>query len=180
MSVKKSSFAVSLGCGCRSSKSVAVKRAQLAGKSKPPTGKTSCPDNCSHFSGDTSVSSNDFRSETTTSFSGLLKELEELERSVAAWPGSFPEEKCGSRASFRRAEAVVRVSEDPVRDFKRSMVEMMVEKGVLGIEGMKAVVDALISLNAPEQHCLILRAFMEIWESGMSEEWSCGDHNCFS
>ncbi|OEL29058.1 hypothetical protein BAE44_0009923 [Dichanthelium oligosanthes] len=134
----------------------------------------------------------------TPSFSGLLRELSELERSVAAWgerKGHRHEEKLSpplplrhehreAKGDLRAAKegrfgdvddgdggaglegsvAVVKQSDDPLGDFRRSMLQMIVENGIVAGEDLREMLRRFLTLNAPHHHDAILRAFAEIWD----------------
>jgi uncharacterized protein (TIGR01568 family) len=149
----------------------------------------------------------------TPSFSGLLRELSELERSVASWgaarKGHHPREDklssapapsllplplrqehrraakgelvrddakddrfvdadadcdAGSGAGLDGSVAVVKRSDDPLRDFRRSMLQMIVENGIVAGEDLREMLRRFLTLNAPHHHDAILRAFAEIWD----------------
>ncbi|PUZ77053.1 hypothetical protein GQ55_1G340100 [Panicum hallii var. hallii] len=141
----------------------------------------------------------------TPSFSGLLRELSELERTVASWgarKGHRREEKLSppppplpSRHEQRKAKgdgkvgdlraakegrfgdadgdggkglegsvAVVKQSDDPLADFRRSMLQMIVENGIVSGEDLREMLRRFLTLNAPHHHDAILRAFAEIWD----------------
>ncbi|KAK3153153.1 hypothetical protein QOZ80_2BG0168530 [Eleusine coracana subsp. coracana] len=60
--------------------------------------------------------------------------------------------------------AVVKESADPLGDFRRSMLQMIVEKEIMGDDELRELLLRFLSLNSPQHHHLILRAFAEIWE----------------
>ena len=141
----------------------------------------------------------------TPSFSGLLRELSELERTVASWgarKGHRREEKLsppappppprherrkatgdGKAGDLRAAKqgrfgdadgdggkglegsvAVVKQSDDPLADFRWSMLQMIVENGIVAGEDLREMLRRFLTLNAPHHHDAILRAFAEIWD----------------
>lgn len=173
----------SFGCGCRDSKSVSVSVSvsdthQNTRKPKPApltdplfsseTLSSSCEDkleNCS-ISGDSS-----------SSFSDLLRQLNDLEQSVLTWRSQNPAETPPDPRHQRiRSEggrvdesvAVVKDSDDPLTDFRRSMLQMIVEKEIVGGEELKELLRRFLLLNAPDHHDVILRAFTEIWNEVFS------------
>lgn len=176
-------------------------------------------------------------SAATQSFSGLLRELSELEQSVASWGrkshvdkklstpmqedkrlstpmqedrvekelstppprehrksggkvGDLTKNAKGYRAGERfeaaagldgRVEvgldgsvAVVKQSEDPLGDFRQSMVQMIVENGIVAGEELREMLRRFLNLNAPHHHDVILRAFAEIWDA-VFEDYSYDD-----
>ncbi|KAG2555117.1 transcription repressor OFP8-like [Panicum virgatum] len=60
--------------------------------------------------------------------------------------------------------AVVTESSDPLGDFRRSMVQMIVENGITGGAELRELLQRFLSLNAACHHHLILRAFADVWE----------------
>uniref|UniRef100_A0ACD5U4K3 Uncharacterized protein n=1 Tax=Avena sativa TaxID=4498 RepID=A0ACD5U4K3_AVESA len=124
---------------------------------------------------DTSVGS-------TPSVAALLRQLGELERTVRSLQDATAENVGGRRhrrtsseggggAGARRIEesvAVVKESADPLADFRRSMLQMIVEKEIVGGDELRELLHRFLSLNAPHHHHLILRAFAEIWEEVFS------------
>lgn len=125
---------------------------------------------------DTSVGS-------TPSVAALLRQLGELERTVRSLQSATAENGGGGGGrrhrrtasegggGARRVEesvAVVKESADPLADFRRSMLQMIVEKEIVGGEELRELLHRFLSLNAPHHHHLILRAFAEIWEEVFS------------
>ncbi|KAM0841667.1 hypothetical protein ACQ4PT_058855 [Festuca glaucescens] len=60
--------------------------------------------------------------------------------------------------------AVVKQSEDPLGDFRRSMLNMIVENGIVAGDELRELLRRFLALNAPRHHDAILRAFAEIWD----------------
>ncbi|XAR69313.1 hypothetical protein NMG60_11000853 [Bertholletia excelsa] len=61
--------------------------------------------------------------------------------------------------------AVVQTSSDPYKDFRESMVEMIVEKELHGAEELENLLQCFLSLNSPHHHRVILQVFIEICEA---------------
>ncbi|GJN19978.1 hypothetical protein PR202_gb07299 [Eleusine coracana subsp. coracana] len=78
--------------------------------------------------------------------------------------GGDGERTAAGRGAWRRAWAVVKESADPLGDFRRSMLQMIVEKEIMGDDELRELLLRFLSLNSPQHHHLILRAFAEIWE----------------
>ncbi|XP_062205497.1 transcription repressor OFP8-like [Phragmites australis] len=123
--------------------------------------------------------------ERTPSLSALLRQLGDLERSVrflqaAATDGgegggsgknggrrhrrTVSEGSGGGSGRVQESVAVVKESADPLADFRRSMLQMIVEKEIVGGAELRDLLHRFLSLNSPHHHHLILRAFAEIWE----------------
>ncbi|XP_047077126.1 transcription repressor OFP8-like [Lolium rigidum] len=226
-----------IGCGCKDAKSVSVSASPSpsgagtstttetrrgGGRSTNPSASTTtdtltsassssfvwedavaefgCIDDGGPFKMDSSAAA-------TQSFSGLLRELSELEQSVASWgrkshsgidkkPSTPPREARkvttksggdstkGAKAYHRAGDvvqvagldgrvevgldgsvAVVKQSEDPLGDFRQSMVQMIVEHGMVAGEELREMLRRFLNLNAPHHHDVILRAFAEIWDA---------------
>ncbi|OMO56865.1 hypothetical protein CCACVL1_26201 [Corchorus capsularis] len=65
----------------------------------------------------------------------------------------------------RESFAVVKKSEDPYEDFKRSMMEMILEKQMFEDKDLEQLLHCFLSLNARHHHGVIVQAFSEIWEA---------------
>ncbi|CAL9186159.1 unnamed protein product [Musa hybrid cultivar] len=61
--------------------------------------------------------------------------------------------------------AVVTRSCDPYNDFRSSMVEMIVERGMSRARDLERLLNSYLSLNSPRHHQVILEAFADIWEA---------------
>ncbi|KAF5476386.1 hypothetical protein F2P56_008109 [Juglans regia] len=68
-----------------------------------------------------------------------------------------------SRKSFSDSFAVVKSSLDPQRDFRDSMVEMIVEKNIKASKDLEDLLACYLSLNSDEYHDLIIKVFKQIW-----------------
>ncbi|KAL8189676.1 hypothetical protein R6Q57_029242 [Mikania cordata] len=65
--------------------------------------------------------------------------------------------------------AVVKKSSDPHEDFRASMVEMIVERQILGFQDLEDLLQCFLSLNSEEHHEVICEVFTEIWETLFSD-----------
>lgn len=59
--------------------------------------------------------------------------------------------------------AVVKSSIDPQRDFRESMVEMIVENNIRASKDLEELLACYLSLNSKEYHDIIVKAFEQIW-----------------
>nr|GMC99739.1 transcription repressor OFP1-like isoform X1 [Ipomoea batatas] len=59
--------------------------------------------------------------------------------------------------------AVVKTSRDPRRDFRESMVEMIVENNIRASKDLEDLLACYLSLNSDEYHDLIIKVFKQIW-----------------
>lgn len=72
---------------------------------------------------------------------------------------------CTVERKVRESFAVVKKSEDPYKDFKRSMMEMILEKQMFEDEDLEQLLHCFLALNSRHHHGTILQAFAEIWEA---------------
>lgn len=73
--------------------------------------------------------------------------------------------------SIKGSFAVVKKSSDPYGDFRRSMVEMIVEKQMFGAKELERLLHCFLSLNSHHHHRVIVEVFAEIWEA-LFPHWS--------
>ncbi|KAF7833833.1 transcription repressor OFP4-like [Senna tora] len=64
---------------------------------------------------------------------------------------------------FPEGFAVVKSSFDPQRDFRDSMVEMIMENNIRSSKDLEDLLACYLSLNSSEYHELIVKAFEQIW-----------------
>lgn len=67
------------------------------------------------------------------------------------------------RRSISESFAVVKSSFDPHRDFKESMVEMIVQNNLTASKDLEDLLACYLSLNADEYHEIIINVFKQIW-----------------
>ncbi|KAK4791539.1 hypothetical protein SAY86_031952 [Trapa natans] len=73
--------------------------------------------------------------------------------------------------NMRGSFAVVKKSSDPYGDFRRSMVEMIIEKQMFGANDLERLLQCFLSLNSHHHHKVIVEVFTEIWEA-LFPHWS--------
>ncbi|KAJ9147102.1 hypothetical protein P3X46_029304 [Hevea brasiliensis] len=71
---------------------------------------------------------------------------------------------CAVEGKVRESFAVVKKSEDPHEDFKKSMMEMILEKQMFEVNDLEKLLQCFLSLNSRHYHGVIVEAFSEIWE----------------
>ncbi|KAH0663479.1 hypothetical protein KY284_028410 [Solanum tuberosum] len=59
--------------------------------------------------------------------------------------------------------AIVKASIDPEKDFRESMIEMVVENNIRASKDLENLLACYLSLNSNEYHDLIIKAFEQIW-----------------
>ncbi|GJN08775.1 hypothetical protein PR202_ga26730 [Eleusine coracana subsp. coracana] len=90
---------------------------------------------------------------------GAAREEEEEEREpVAAVAGGF---------------AVVKRSEDPRADFRRSMAEMVVGRGIYDADGLERLLRCFLALNDQRHRRDIVAAFRDVWEAVFANPSPC-------
>lgn len=86
-------------------------------------------------------------------------------------PGGLPEyENCAEfpansskNISFSDSFAVVKSSYDPHRDFRDSMVEMILENNIRCSTDLQKLLRCYLSLNSDEYHNTIIKVFEQVW-----------------
>ncbi|CAI9284191.1 unnamed protein product [Lactuca saligna] len=73
------------------------------------------------------------------------------------------EEKRKSRM-MKESLTVVKWSKEPYDDFKKSMLEMILEKKMFEAKDLEQLLQCFLSLNSKHHHADIISAFTEIWE----------------
>ncbi|XP_010922720.1 transcription repressor OFP2 [Elaeis guineensis] len=68
-------------------------------------------------------------------------------------------QKKGLQQSF----AIIKSSSDPQRDFRDSMMEMIVENNIWSPKDLEELLACYLSLNSNEYHDLIVKVFEQIW-----------------
>ncbi|XP_051120735.1 transcription repressor OFP8-like [Andrographis paniculata] len=99
---------------------------------------------------------------------------EDLDRSV----------KClETVARIRNSLPVVKVSDDPYSDFRRSMLQMILENEIYTEDDLQHLLRSFLELNSPHHHEVIFKAFMEICSTCIAdagEESSAAPPPCSS
>jgi uncharacterized protein (TIGR01568 family) len=63
----------------------------------------------------------------------------------------------------KESVAVVKSSYDPYKDFRESMIEMIVEKDVQETGDLEELLQCYLSLNEVEYHTVIVNVFTDVW-----------------
>ncbi|KMZ70135.1 hypothetical protein ZOSMA_1G01080 [Zostera marina] len=175
----------SFTCGCKGSKSVSVVALtphHLSNNSSTFTGATTSCD--THLKSRTSTSNSgtgslvntsnhheqrlsiDSMGSSICSFSTLLRDLGELERSVVGLHTNTVEsavDKRSSRSStILKTVAVVAETKDPVGDFRKSMLSMIFAHDIDTEDELWDLAIQFLNLNSPQNHPFILRAFADV------------------
>ncbi|XP_027091180.1 transcription repressor OFP3-like [Coffea eugenioides] len=67
------------------------------------------------------------------------------------------------KKGFSESFAIVKASIDPEKDFRESMMEMIVENNIRASKDLEELLACYLSLNSDEYHELIIKAFEQIW-----------------
>ncbi|KAF5750565.1 transcription repressor OFP6-like [Tripterygium wilfordii] len=70
--------------------------------------------------------------------------------------------------------AVEKDSDDPYLDFRRSMLQMIVENEIYSKQDLRELLNCFLQLNAPYHHGIIVEAFREIWNGVFSQKLRTG------
>lgn len=68
-----------------------------------------------------------------------------------------------SKKNLSSSCCIVKSSFDPQKDFKESMMEMIVEDNIWASKDFEKLLASYLSLNSNEYHDMIIKAFEEIW-----------------
>ncbi|KAF8009491.1 hypothetical protein BT93_J0478 [Corymbia citriodora subsp. variegata] len=79
-----------------------------------------------------------------------------------------------TRPSIGNSIAVAKDSDDPYRDFRDSMLQMVVEQGIYSRDGLQELLHCFLKLNSPHNHAVIIRAFTAVW-NGVAAGGAGGD-----
>ena len=58
---------------------------------------------------------------------------------------------------------MVKISADPQKDFRESMVEMILENNIKGSKDLEDLLACYLQLNSDEYHGIIIKVFKQIW-----------------
>ncbi|KAK8596745.1 hypothetical protein V6N13_001353 [Hibiscus sabdariffa] len=83
--------------------------------------------------------------------------------------GSKKQRRWTAEGKVGESVVVVKRSEDPYSDFKRSMMEMIREKQMLKAEELEQLLHCFLCLNSREHRGVIVEAFTHIWEALFSQ-----------
>ncbi|KAJ8751590.1 hypothetical protein K2173_016839 [Erythroxylum novogranatense] len=73
--------------------------------------------------------------------------------------------------TLSKSFALVKSSADPQRDFRDSMVEMIVENNIRESKDLEDLLTCYLSLNSNENHDLIVKVFEEVWVNMTDQLW---------
>ncbi|KAL4284459.1 hypothetical protein GQ457_16G013820 [Hibiscus cannabinus] len=79
--------------------------------------------------------------------------------------GSKKQRRWRAEGKVGESVVVVKRSEDPYSDFKRSMMEMIREKQMLKAEELEQLLHCFLWLNSREHRGVIVEAFTHIWQA---------------
>ncbi|KAL3530969.1 hypothetical protein ACH5RR_010291 [Cinchona calisaya] len=71
--------------------------------------------------------------------------------------------KLSQKKGFAESFAIVKASFDPQKDFRDSMMEMIVENNIRASKDLEELLACYLSLNSDVYHELIIKAFEQIW-----------------
>ncbi|XP_050365981.1 transcription repressor OFP7-like [Argentina anserina] len=80
-----------------------------------------------------------------------------------------PMRACRRQGMVKESMAVVKKSEDPYEDFKKSMMEMIMEKQIFEARELEELLHCFLTLNSRQYQGVIVEAFSEIWKLVFSD-----------
>lgn len=82
----------------------------------------------------------------------------------SGWFSTDEEYGYENRENYKRnCFAVSKLSSEPREDFRRSMAEMVEERGIYDVEGLRRLLHCFLSLNDRRHRQAILAAFADVW-----------------
>ncbi|XP_020573398.1 transcription repressor OFP8 [Phalaenopsis equestris] len=153
---------VDTGCSCRSSKLSSF--LSLYSSQKQRTPKTPF---FPSSSATTTTSPSDFSTDLPTAHQdSSFDDPQSSSPSPVNIPASgLREKKLGlkRKEAVQQSVAVVKESWNPYLDFRESLMVMIVEKELYSWDSLCELLHQFLSLNSPDHHHHILRAFAEVW-----------------
>ncbi|KAK3206759.1 hypothetical protein Dsin_020805 [Dipteronia sinensis] len=89
-----------------------------------------------------------------------IKPLEDMKKAKLKMKGK---EKIMEGRTALDSFAVVKCSFDPQKDFRDSMIEMIMEKRICQPEELEELLACYLTLNSDEYHDLIIKVFRQVW-----------------
>ncbi|CAN4101105.1 unnamed protein product [Withania somnifera] len=118
---------------------------------KEPTNKVGSPISRKHYSSSSGVKLRTNSTKIASKRNSMLSKR----RSKA--------KKESRSSSTGTSFAIVKASIDPEKDFRESMIEMVVENNIRASKDLENLLACYLSLNSNEYHDLIIKAFEQIW-----------------
>lgn len=118
----------------------------------------------SSSSGDSGWFSSDEDQQHITSSSNFLNRKSTALRTKIDKASTF-----GTKTGVMESIAIEKKSKDPYMDFKESMMEMIVEKGIIEVRDLEDLLHCFLTLNSREHHQVIVEAFTAIWNALFSK-----------
>ncbi|GAV58630.1 Ovate domain-containing protein/DNA_binding_2 domain-containing protein [Cephalotus follicularis] len=103
------------------------------------------------------------RKSTSNSKTGLRLRLNSPRIGISKRIQALTRKSVSSNACLSGSFAVVKSSDDPQRDFRDSMVEMIVENNIRTSKDLEDLLACYLQLNSIEYHHVIVKAFEQIW-----------------
>ncbi|KAH6759473.1 ovate family protein 5 [Perilla frutescens var. frutescens] len=92
-----------------------------------------------------------------------IRALEEMKKARTKAKKKAPKELVVDGNTVFNSFAVAKSSIDPQQDFKDSMVEMIIEKGIGHPDDLEKLLACYLTLNCDEYHDLIISVFRQVW-----------------
>ncbi|KAJ7948042.1 Transcription repressor like [Quillaja saponaria] len=153
------------GCGCG--------RPKLSAVYEPtPKPKISCSQ-ISSSERNCSLSSNDDKEDLTSMTISKAAETDQkssIKTSTINNKNKIPDRHCYQYCADQVTDsiAVEKESEDPYKDFRHSMLQMIFEKEIYLENDLQELLSCFLKLNSPSHHHVIVKAFKEICDEVFS------------
>ncbi|KAG9455024.1 hypothetical protein H6P81_007928 [Aristolochia fimbriata] len=161
--LRKPAVVVSVGCGCRRPKLSDVFRWKPR-PAKPIYGRRNQvyqASSSSSWEKATALSIDDDDEEEEDSDDDYVSPHYSVHKTAGKSTTSTNSKRAAGRV--RESVAVVKESDDPYLDFRQSMLQMILEKEIYARDDLRELLNCFLSLNSPQHHHIIIRAFTEIW-----------------
>ncbi|KAK8503484.1 hypothetical protein V6N13_094685 [Hibiscus sabdariffa] len=153
----KSLLSVNAGCGCS--------RPKLSDAYEPKPKPRKTPSNNALSATLTSTSFSFDKTDTISSSFAATDHLDSESESESELPDpqTLPKDKLGRQCpKIVNSIAVVKDSNDPYKDFRHSMLQMIVEKRIYSESDLGELLRCFLELNSRCHHRVIVEAFTEI------------------
>ncbi|XP_020984922.1 transcription repressor OFP8-like [Arachis duranensis] len=160
------------GCGCGKQKPSEVH--QPAPKPKISVYQTTNPSTSSTTSGDP-ADDEDFTSTTISDTDTHHQDYSNNNKSIIAKNNNVSSSFTKPNPNIVDSIAVEKESTDPYRDFRYSMLQMILQKEIFSESGLQELLQCFLELNSPCQHQIIVQAFMEICEETFPKKFCDGE-----
>lgn len=173
--LRTTSVVVNVGCSCRRPKIAAGFLRRRPKSSAPMFGKPNQLYQSSWSSWDRATTQSSYNGacpSSSTDFSPHYSSDISSAKKKASPSSSSSSRKTTAKGRIDESVAVEKESDDPYLDFRRSMLQMILEKEIYAEADLRELLNCFLALNSPYHHGVIIRAFTEIWNGARDMESS--------